>query len=179
MLQYNISIIDEDGQKPIAESKHTKEETYIEEPFDNDVTFAEDPLADYTNADDSAPDQSTVMENEHTDDSPMDRKPRRTYNFATREEILLKSRMSNPVLKRPVFKNRTRDDSLEKTLTVLKDALRKESFSQPTNEFMAFGSSVGMQLQQMPLEIAIQTQSDIQSIISNARLRHIRLNSTN
>nr|CAD7463551.1 unnamed protein product [Timema tahoe] len=42
---------------------------------------------------------------------------------------------------------------------------------------MAFGNSVGMQLQNMPLELALQLQSDIQALITRTRLDNLRSSS--
>ena len=44
------------------------------------------------------------------------------------------------------------------------------------NEFTTFGRYIGMQLQKMPLELALQLQADIQTLVTNARLEHIRTN---
>lgn len=46
------------------------------------------------------------------------------------------------------------------------------------NEFIAFGNSIAFQLQNLPLEMALQLQTDIQSLISNTRLNYLRNNKT-
>ncbi|XP_049878208.1 uncharacterized protein LOC126375311 [Pectinophora gossypiella] len=47
------------------------------------------------------------------------------------------------------------------------------------NEFSAFGRSVGIQLQNMPLEIAVQLQTDIQAHITKTRLEYLKKSSQN
>ncbi|XP_075235803.1 uncharacterized protein LOC142332965 [Lycorma delicatula] len=80
------------------------------------------------------------------------------------------------LLKRTKFKKRCNKSSSENDiLNILKTHLCTNQLNS-NNEFIAFGNSIAIQLQKMPLELALQLQADIQSLISTKRLEHLRLN---
>lgn len=42
------------------------------------------------------------------------------------------------------------------------------------NEYAAFGKSIGLQLQNMPIELAVQLQTDIQALVAKSRLEYLK-----
>lgn len=65
------------------------------------------------------------------------------------------------------------DDSLDKAVAALRDVSKKV---RPESEFILFGKSIGTQLEQLPLNIAIELQQQIQSLICEKRLEQLRSN---
>ncbi|KAI5642828.1 alcohol dehydrogenase transcription factor myb/SANT-like domain-containing protein [Phthorimaea operculella] len=64
-------------------------------------------------------------------------------------------------------KKTSTNNNLNEVLNCLKDIASD-------NEFVAFGRSVGMQLKNMPLDIAVQLQMEIQSHITKTRLEYLQ-----
>lgn len=52
----------------------------------------------------------------------------------------------------------------------------KQFIQSTDNEFLTFGRSIGIQLQKLPLELALQLQMDIQAHITKARLEFLKRN---
>lgn len=80
----------------------------------------------------------------------------------------------SPEYKKKKRSNSIQIDSQNDTVTLTKYLKR---FIQSTdNEFLTFGRSIGMQLQKLPIELALQLQMDIQAHITKARLDFLKKN---
>lgn len=70
--------------------------------------------------------------------------------------------------------NSIQRDSKNDTVALAK--YLKQFIRSTDNEFLAFGRSIGMQLQKLPIELALQLQMDIQAHITKARLEFLKKN---
>lgn len=79
----------------------------------------------------------------------------------------------------PDYKKRKRSNSIQidsKNDTVTLAKYLKQIIQSTDNEFLTFGRSIGMQLQKLPIELALQLQMDIQAHITKARLDFLKKN---
>lgn len=79
----------------------------------------------------------------------------------------------------PDYKKRKRSNSIQvdsKNDTVTLTKYLNQFIQSTDNEFLTFGRSIGMQLQKLPIELALQLQMDIQAHITKARLDFLKKN---